>query len=209
MMNCLLLIADYVGTVPDKDCTFSYKDRILATGFHQFFNMDYHPSMLSYNPFGKPYLKSSKNKFFNISNTYMHKDAFPFLRNSDSLHTIAAGFAYNEIGIDIEYPRKLTPALFNRCFSHTEQSLIKQSDNPQMQALVLWTLKESYVKYLGIGIRIDLSSCSFFYDAKTNHYHLTGNDELCFYTYCLKNDLIVSICSNTPLEIQVQWERLS
>ena len=83
-----------------------------------------------YNQYGKPYLK---NKYFNIS----HADNYLLL-----------GIADEEIGVDMQ---KITfKKNVEKLFSEEEQNLLKTAKEKMFTRY--WVLKESYAKYLGVGI---------------------------------------------------------
>ncbi len=88
-----------------------------------------------YNEYGKPYLCGNKF-YFNISHSY----EYTVLVISD-----------REVGVDIE---KITfkERVIDRVCTLEEKKLIKNS----IDFIVMWVKKESYVKYLGVGLSYDL-----------------------------------------------------
>lgn len=92
---------------------------------------------LVYNEFGKPYLKNN-DLYFNIS----HADNYIILVISEK-----------EIGIDME---KITmkPRVMERVCTPDEQKLIKSPDD----FTIMWVKKESYVKFLGVGLSYGLAN---------------------------------------------------
>ncbi len=56
------------------------------------------------------------------------------------------------VGIDIEQIRDYKSDVAKRVCSETELNLILQSDNPADEFTRIWTAKEAYTKYLGIGL---------------------------------------------------------
>lgn len=90
-----------------------------------------------YNEYGKPYLKNNEI-YFNIS----HKDNYTVLVTSKK-----------EIGIDIE---KITfkKRVLNKIANDEEKKLIKNAED----FTKLWVKKESYVKYLGMGLSYGLKN---------------------------------------------------
>ncbi len=57
------------------------------------------------------------------------------------------------VGVDIERPRKVSPALIRRVCTPAELAFL--AGQPE-RFLQVWTAKEAYLKYLGTGIRCDL-----------------------------------------------------
>lgn len=96
---------------------------------------------LTYNKLGKPYLKD-KNIFFNIS-------------NKDNI-TVCV-ISNKEIGIDIEkktYNFKVAKKVFNS----RELTLLDQALDKEKEFSRIWTMKESYSKFLGIGLSYGLEN---------------------------------------------------
>lgn len=154
-----------------EDFKASLVGRLLMRKFvSQVTNIDYDQIKFSRDLKGKPYLiqDSATNQFieFNIS----HQGSYAIL----------AGFAGNKtdnlnaapkIGVDlmkIEYtggkPLKEFFRLMTRNFSNVEWNYIKSfsSDYCKLEAFMRhWSLKESYVKNVGVGITVDLEKISF------------------------------------------------
>ena len=90
-----------------------------------------------YNAYGKPYLKNNE-VYFNIS----HSHDLTVLVISDS-----------EVGIDVEKITMRKKVIAKVC-NEEEQKLIKTAGD----FTIMWVKKESYVKYLGIGIAYGLNN---------------------------------------------------
>ena len=102
------------------------------------------------NEFGKLYLLSHPNVFFNIS----HSGTKVICAVSDV-----------ECGVDIEdvnAPHEIME-LSSRFLSTLESDAVMMSENPNRAFCRLWTLRESYVKMRGRGFDIGLSTlkCDF------------------------------------------------
>lgn len=91
-----------------------------------------------YNKYGKPYL--NKGLYFNISHTK---------------NIVVCVLSDKEIGIDIEYLR-YSDSIVKKCFNQKEKEIIKNSNNKKEIFTIIWTIKESYVKLLGIGLEYGL-----------------------------------------------------
>ena len=99
-------------------------------------------------PSGKPFLPDRPEIHFNLS-------------HSGNWAVIAWGAS--EVGVDVEssHGRTNITGVAQRFFTLEEQAYIFQDDQMQHQRfLEVWTSKESYVKYLGTGIQMDLRSFS-------------------------------------------------
>ena len=94
-------------------------------------------SDIIYNKYGKPYFKDNKY-YFNISNS----GEYTCLVLCDK-----------EVGIDLE---RITyrDKVIKRICNSKERELV----NNDIEFTVMWTKKESYVKYLGIGLEYGLEN---------------------------------------------------
>ena len=93
------------------------------------------------NEYGKPYFENN-NIYFNISNS--------------GLVTVAA-VSDKEIGIDIQRI-KYNDAIVNRTFTESEKEYLNKSTDKAKAFTLIWTMKESYVKMLGVGIGYGLKN---------------------------------------------------
>lgn len=93
--------------------------------------------LIAYAESGKPYLENYPGLHFNLSHCR---------------HYVAVAMYDKPVGVDIECRRKVTQPLIRRVCSETEQALVAQADDPDMEFLRLWTRKEAYLKYIGTGI---------------------------------------------------------
>ena len=75
------------------------------------------------------------------------------LSHSGEIALCALGHDRN-VGVDIEKlkPIKSLDGMMERCFLATEQSQIKNADNPSHAFLQRWTCKEAYLKAIGLGL---------------------------------------------------------
>ena len=96
---------------------------------------------------GKPYIKDFP-VHFNIS----HAGDF-----------VVCAFSEQEVGVDIEQIRNVDLAIAKRyfCKSECEDLYAKNTDHRLNYFFSLWTLKESYMKWLGGGMSIPLDSFCF------------------------------------------------
>ncbi len=97
-------------------------------------------------PLGKPYFKQEKI-FFNISH---------------SRNIICTALADKEIGIDIQFKKETDfLKIAERFFHKSEIEKIKNSSGSAHLFYELWTAKEAYLKFKGIGLREKLDSFQF------------------------------------------------
>lgn len=102
---------------------------------------------IEYNQFGKPFMKKIKNFSFNISH---------------SGDWVVCAYGKSELGVDIEKIQSKTTEIIEKCFSKYEQEYVNNSFGKERENRVIqiWTLKESYIKYFGIGLTKRLNSYS-------------------------------------------------
>ena len=67
----------------------------------------------------------------------------------------------HECGVDVEQRRPLREKVVSRVFSREEQSALQTADDPDFLFTRLWTLKESYVKAIGIGVSYPMREVCF------------------------------------------------
>ena len=102
---------------------------------------------LSRNEAGKPYIEEC-NIYFNIS----HAGDF-----------VVCAFCEQPVGIDIEEIKEIDLEIAKRFFCKSEyEDLMEQKEVDRLNYFYsLWTLKESYIKWLGMGLSIPLDSFCF------------------------------------------------
>ena len=92
--------------------------------------------------YGKAYISNYENIHFNLS----HSGKFVSCAISDS-----------EVGIDVEYnDPAIDLDIAKQYFFNTEYENIMQSEKPSDEFFNYWVLKESYMKYTGLGFNLEL-----------------------------------------------------
>lgn len=125
----------------------------------------------------------------------------PFLADYPHIHfnlSHAAGItacivSENECGIDAEKIRPYRPNVIKRAFSESEKALIENAGETERDALFfrLWTLKESYVKALGIGVSYPMNTVEFAFDGEKILTNIKGYS---FRQYIIRGEFAVSVC---------------
>lgn len=126
---------------------------------------------LTYNEYKKPYLKDIP-LYFSISNT----------KNI----TICA-ISDNEIGVDIEY-KQYKEQIKEKAFTKAELELINKSTDKETTFTTMWTIKESFVKMLGIGLSYGLS--------RVNSIEIKENVQIID-----EGNYIISICDSSKFKL--------
>lgn len=117
----------------------AYVRKLLEYGFEDSFSIPYREEEILRGECGKP-LSVREGVCFNISHGH---------------RMVALACAKVPVGIDVESPRKVLENAMKKSCSHKEWEWLLRSENRQEDFLRLWTLKESYVKMLGTGLRMD------------------------------------------------------
>lgn len=141
-----------IDTLRNKDSkNLSLGAGILLSYALKTLNLNEKDLEVEWNSNGKPSFKNQTNLHFSIS----HSGKFAVCAISNQ-----------NIGIDIETPRKTNLKIANRFFSSQDNRLIQSSENPEIEFTKLWTLKESYAKLKGLPLtevlkKYDFSDCSY------------------------------------------------
>lgn len=133
---------------------------------------------ISYGEQGKPSLADHPDINYNLS----HSDGI----------TVCLVSAH-ECGIDAERIRQYRPKVVKRAFSDAEKTLIENAPDEERDSLFfrLWTLKESYVKAIGIGISYPLKTVEFAFNGDEIITNITGYS---FKQYLIDGRFAVSVC---------------
>ena len=94
--------------------------------------------------YGKAYISNFENIYFNLS----HSGKMVLCAISD-----------REVGVDIEYiDHEIDLSIAQHYFYNKEHESIMNSQNPADEFFKYWVLKESYMKYTGLGMNLKLDS---------------------------------------------------
>lgn len=114
-----------------------YVRKLLDYGFLDSFLIPYREEEIVREKHGKP-LSIHKGNYFNISH---------------GQRIVALACAKVPVGVDVESPRRVSENAMRRGCTDSEWEWLGESENRERDFLRLWTLKESYVKMLGTGLR--------------------------------------------------------
>lgn len=131
---------------------------------------------------GKPFIKGRKDFHYNLTH---------------SGNWVVLAFGDSEIGVDVEKICADTDieTIASRFFSSEEQQYIwEEPAQSRCRFFEIWTGKESYLKYLGTGLRQDLTSFSVLSLNSTVQLHHRKLDD----THCLS---LCTTCDDFLLEL--------
>ena len=139
-------------------------------------NSDIH---IEYARYGKPYINGNNKIEFSISH---------------SGNWVVVAISNITVGVDIEEIKHKDSLVIERFFSSNEKDdiyeNIKTSDEKYYK---LWTLKESYMKFTGLGLQVPIEQCVF--QKKNKEYVLADNKQLQFSSFYVSSGYIVSVCT--------------
>lgn len=146
-------------------------------------NIDYSAdTAIVKNRYGKPSLAEYPELKYNIS----HAEGI-----------CACIISEHECGIDCEKVRTYRPNVLKRAFSEDEKNIILNAPENERDLLFfrLWTLKEAYIKALGIGLSFPMNQANFSFEDGSVVSNTKG---FRFRQYVLDNNqYVVSICEQT------------
>lgn len=144
-----------------------------------------------YEKYGKPYLINSRgNLHFNFS----HSGSW-----------VVCGIGASRIGIDVEGRTKNNLDIAKRVMSQQEYALweTKPQEERKAKFYQLWTLKESYVKYIGEGLSIAFDSLSFQVTDAGVFLEVKGvtEERCCFFLNELGPGYCVALCVDKKADV--------
>ena len=135
---------------------------------------------------GKPYLKEGTLQF-NVS----HSGEY-----------LAIAISESPVGIDIQGPKTIREGTFKKVVQPQEAVLI--GSERERDFLRLWTLKESFVKAEGKGLRIPLKD--YYFEKENGRYFVNYDGQRAAWTFNIEETRIenyfISVCG---LENEILW----
>lgn len=119
--------------------------RLLEQALKEEYQIDFTEDMITFMANGKPCFKELPI-FFNISHC-----------NSMAVCALADV----PVGVDVETGRRVKDSLVRRVLNSWEQAYVKEQPESMDRFPELWTLKESFIKMTGEGLRIPLNTVNF------------------------------------------------
>ena len=125
----------YKHDLGQRTCAAAYL--LLCQGLREEYGITEKP-VFEYGEHGKPFIVGHPDIHFNLS------------------HCREAALCYvsdRPVGVDVESMRRCSDSLISYTMNASEQVLIQASDNPILEFIRLWTMKEAVLKLTGEGIR--------------------------------------------------------
>jgi len=124
-------------------------------------------------PSGKPFIRGKENFHYNLS----HAGSW-----------VVIAFGDSEVGVDVEKLQADTDieAVARQVFTAEERCYVfDEAQNQRQRFFEIWTGKESYLKYLGVGLRTDLTAFSV----------LSPEPNIRLYWRTLSDGSLLSLCT--------------
>nr|WP_154894518.1 4'-phosphopantetheinyl transferase superfamily protein [Paenibacillus xylanexedens] len=143
------------------------------------------------NTYGKPSLISHPDLPFNVSHS------------GDWVAVISGGHA--PLGVDVEKISPIDMAIAERFFSPLEsRNLAAEPADQQLETFYqLWTLKESYIKAVGMGLSMPLDSFSML-RGMGGHWYCPEAPTYQFFSQRLDEGHMLAATSSTAMELPTQ-----
>lgn len=168
-------------------------DLMVRRFYAQEFKVDPFSFDFEYNEHEKPALKNYSDTYFNISH---------------SSDWVVVAFSDRPVGIDVEKNKGNRLKVAKRFFTQEEQNDLFSLPSIEKQIdyfYRLWTLKESYMKAVGKGISMSLSSFSF--QKKEDPFILKYSaDDIDFHfsTFIIHPEYACSLCSKYEFKPHIE-----
>lgn len=142
------------------------------------------------NEYGKPSIEGYDNLFFNIS----HSEDW-----------VICAISNEEVGVDIEKIDKAPIEVAEHYFDSREYKLIKSKAPEEIDEFFykLWTLKESYIKWIGKGLSVQLDSFNVVEDLN-GYFYIESNKDLKLSQYKFHKNYIISLCSREAFKDEIE-----
>lgn len=143
------------------------------------------------NEFGKPYIKNS-DIFFNLS----HSGDYAICAVSNS-----------EIGCDIEKIVRTEDKIAKKFFCQEEYLYIASQPNEQARKEEFyryWTLKESFIKAIGLGLKLHLNSFQIVLGNKISIKQSVNDKDYSFYEYNGLEGYKCSVCAQNLCSVNIR-----
>ncbi len=131
--------------------------------------------------YGKPSIDCAENFCFNMSH---------------SGKWVVTAYGSSQVGADVELIRSGRASIAKSCFTEAEKIYIFKNgvEGSDEKFTRLWTLKESYIKYLGTGMSTPMDSFTIYADGDC--IYTDADEELSFTNIRLDNEHFLSVCGS-------------
>lgn len=130
------------------------------------------------------------------------------LSHSDNL--VVCAVSNEPIGCDVEKIRKASLGVVERYFSKCEQIYLSQFSGREYNKnfFKLWTMKESYVKMTGEGLRVPFKSYAIVFEDENARVVRNAEAQPCHLSSVEVQDYVISICAKSCAPLELIWEEI-
>lgn len=142
---------------------------------------------IEYGENGKPYLKDISEVYFNLSH---------------SEERVMCVISEKEVGCDVEKIRDTDFRIAGHFLTDEEQAFLEQANNLEEKKELffrLWTLKESFLKATGMGMKLSMKDFMFqFVDNQVYVCQTVNGEQYFFEEYDFQDGYRYAVCSLCP-----------
>lgn len=150
---------------------------------------DIHNPLIKTEKYDKPYIFNYPDIHFNLSHSGKY---------------VACTISDRKVGIDIEYnDPTIDLNIAKNFFFNKEYEKIINSNNPADEFFKYWVLKESYMKYTGLGFNLELNSFEIVINDKIKLRNDKKNIKFSLFDI---NDYKLAVASKYPVEECVEYD---
>lgn len=139
--------------------------------------------------FGKPYFKEDCGLRFNVS----HSGEY-----------LAIAVSESPVGVDLQKMKEIREGMYRKVVMPKERMLITEKER-QKDFIRLWTLKESFTKAEGKGLRISMKD--YYFEKENNSYFVNYGGQRQSWLFNIEKtlipDYVISVCG---LENEISWK---
>ena len=146
---------------------------------------------VSRGPHGKPYLPGGQ-LHFNISHSH---------------GLCACAVEQSPVGLDVQWVRPVTEQAARRICSEHEQRMIEAAPDRDRAPIALWTCKEAYMKYTGLGFAQGIADTEFMHMGERPRLMAGGELGLCFRSKSIvleDKECFITACKKGAFELNLK-----
>ena len=157
-----------------------FSEMLIKTQIQKLIGIPIEAIQMDKNKYGKPYIKGCDNLHFNVSHSGLW---------------VVAALSECAVGIDIEEKKAFDfLAIGERFFAAEEiQALLHASDQLDYFYLI-WTMKESLIKHVGMGLSLPLNAFSIRTDSENGSFTFYEDECYWFQPYAIHDDYKMAVC---------------
>ena len=129
---------------------------------------------------------------------------------SHSGNMVVCAVSEKPVGCDVEELRKAPKGVVARYYSDVEQAYLSRfsADEYDREFFRLWTMKESYVKMTGEGLRVPFEAYEIAMEDVGSIVVRDGKIQNCYLSTMELEGHIMSICAESSDSVEIIWEDL-